>query len=71
VKEVEKLKKDLDGKTLIGEFIGHPSFQHLVKYTRTTIIFYSVVENLKEELCWPPLDSKKLVESYGLDFVLT
>jgi len=31
---VEDLKKDLDGKTLIGEYIGNQNFQHLIKYSR-------------------------------------
>jgi hypothetical protein len=41
---IEDLKKDLVGKTLVGEYCGNPDFQHLVKYEETTIFFYALVE---------------------------
>ena len=47
-KDVEVLKKELsekEGKTMVGEYCGNPDFQHLVKYDKTTIYFYAVVEN--------------------------
>jgi hypothetical protein len=30
--QIAALKKDLIGKTIIGEYCGNPDFQHLVKY---------------------------------------
>jgi len=42
------LKKDLDGNTMIGEYIGSDEHQHLVKYSRKSIIFYAVVGNQME-----------------------
>lgn len=38
-----ELENDLDGNTLIGEYIGSQEHQHLVKYSRVTLIFYAVV----------------------------
>ena len=29
---VEELKKELQDKTIVGEYCGNPDFQHLVKY---------------------------------------
>ena len=42
---INQLKEDFTGKTLVGEYIGSQEHQHLVKYSRVTIIFYAVVEN--------------------------
>ena len=41
--DVNELKKDLKGVTLIGEYVGSQDHQHLVKYSRTTLIFYAIV----------------------------
>ena len=50
---VSKLKADMTGNTLIGEYIGSQEHQHLVKYSRVTLIFYAVVTNNSAEDCWP------------------
>jgi hypothetical protein len=50
---VSKLKADMTGNTLIGEYIGSQEHQHLVKYSRVTLIFYAVVTNSSVEDCWP------------------
>lgn len=42
---LQEFKRDLNGRTLIGEYIGSKEHQHLVKYSRTTIIFYAVVDH--------------------------
>jgi hypothetical protein len=33
-KDLDNLKSDFSGRTFVGEFIGHPDCQHLVKYSR-------------------------------------
>jgi hypothetical protein len=43
--KLEDLITDLNGNTLIGEYIGSQEHQHLVKYSRVTIIFYAIVKN--------------------------
>jgi hypothetical protein len=30
--EIEALKAELKGRTIVGEYCGNPDFQHLVKY---------------------------------------
>ena len=64
-----KLQKDMDGQTLIGEYIGSQEHQHLVKYSRVTIIFYAVVDNYAEETCWPCSQAWKFFKKYGFDVV--
>ena len=52
--QIEELKKEMHGKTLVGEYCGNPDFQHLVKYANITIFFYAVVENYSQYSCIPP-----------------
>ena len=47
------IKKDLANKTLVGEYIGNPEMQHMVRYTKTTNIFYAIVDNYSSEICYP------------------
>lgn len=54
---------------MIGEYIGSDAHQHLVKYSRVTIIFYAVVSNNSEEDCWPCDQAWSLFNKYGLDKV--
>ena len=57
------------GRTLVGEYIGSQDHQHLVMYSRVTIIFYAVVENNSEESCWPCNKAWSLFNQFGLDVV--
>lgn len=41
----KELQNALDGQTLVGEYIGSDDHQHLVKYSRVTLIFYAIVDN--------------------------
>ncbi len=52
--EIELLKKELRGRTIVGEYCGNPNFQHLVKYGEITIYFYALVENTSTYTCLPP-----------------
>jgi hypothetical protein len=67
---VAKLRTELSGHTLIGEYIGSVEHQHLVKYSRVTIIFYAIVDNNQEEDCWPCDKSWAFFNKYGLDKVI-
>lgn len=66
---IEQLKKELNGNTLIGEYIGSQDHQHLVKYSRVTIIFFAIVTNESSEVCWPCEKSWDFFNKYGLDKV--
>ena len=67
---VAKMRTELTGHTLIGEYIGSVDHQHLVKYSRVTIIFYAIVDNNSEEDCWPCDQSWAFFNKYGLDKVI-
>jgi len=69
-KSIDELKADLNGNTLIGEYIGSQDHQHLVKYSRVTLIFYAVVCNSSSEDCWPCERSWALFDKYGFDKVI-
>lgn len=68
-KIVDELKKELSGNTLIGEYVGSDEHQHLVKYSRTTIIFYAIVNNHSAEECWPCEKSWAFFKKYNMDKV--
>ena len=65
----ESIKLDLAGNTMVGEYIGSQEHQHLVKYSRVTIIFYAIVDNYSAESCWPCSKAWQLFQKYGLDVV--
>lgn len=68
-KQREELMNACSGVTLVGEYIGSQDHQHLVKYSRVTIIFYAVVDNISEESCWPCDKAWGLFKKFGLDVV--
>lgn len=68
-KELEIIKQDFAGRTYVGEYIGNPACQHLVKYPRVTIVFYAVVENRSRKICMLPEDSMALFKKHKLDVV--
>lgn len=64
-----ELMNAVAGKTLVGEYIGSQDHQHLVKYSRVTLIFYAVVDNYGEDSCWPCSRAWALFKHFGLDVV--
>ena len=55
--------------TLVGEYVGSDEHQHLVKYSRVTIIFYAIVENNSIKDCIPCDRAWKLFDKWNLDKV--
>lgn len=49
-KSMSKLKEALSGKTLVGEYVGNPYLQHLIRYPKQTIVFYSVTDNNRSDI---------------------
>ena len=68
-KQMQQLKDDMAGKSLVGEYCGNPDYQHLVKYAEVTIFFYAVVENNSEYSCIPPPEAFKLFEQHTIPIV--
>jgi len=54
---------------MVGEYIGSQEHQHLVKYSRVTIIFYAIIDNYSAESCWPCSQAWQFFQRYGLDVV--
>ncbi len=67
--DVEELKRDLTGKTLVGEYCGNQDHQHLVKYNEITIFFYALVENNSIYSCLPPPEAFRVLEKHKLPIV--
>lgn len=63
------MKKDFTNRTFVGEFIGNPGCQHLVKYPRETIVFYAVIDNYSKKICNLPEQAVSLFKKYKLDVV--
>ena len=65
----QSLMNEMSDLTFVGEFIGAQEHQHMVKYNRTTVIFYAVVNNYSSEICWPTERALDLFKRYQLDVV--
>ncbi len=68
-KQLEALKDELAGKTMVGEYCGNPEFQHLVKYAQITIYFYAIVENDSKYTCIPPNRAFNFFEKHHIPIV--
>ena len=67
--DIEELKKDLDGKNLIGEYVGDPNHKHLVIYPKIRILFYTIVDNNSPNTWLLPEESYSFFKKYQLDSV--
>lgn len=69
-KSLSKLQESLAGKTLIGEYVGNPYLQHIVKYTKETIVFYAVTDNNSDDKnCLLPEEAYAIFNEFNLDCV--
>lgn len=66
---VESLKIYLNGKTMIGEYVGNQNYQHLIRYMKHTILFYAIVDNYSEENSFPVEEAYEKFKSFHLDVV--
>jgi hypothetical protein len=53
----------------VGEYVGNQDYQHLVSYSRQTILFYALVDNSAPAICLPPAECHALTRRFGLDHV--
>jgi hypothetical protein len=67
--DLEILKKELNGHTIVGEYCGNPDFQHLVKYSEITIYFYAFVQNTSVYTCLPPMAAFEFLQKHRLPIV--
>ncbi|OMJ93816.1 hypothetical protein SteCoe_3140 [Stentor coeruleus] len=66
---VEELKRDIDGKSLIGEYIGNEDFMHIVKYNEIALKFYAIVDNNSCFPCIPTIESFYFFHKYNIQTV--
>ena len=69
--DIETLKKDLENKTLVGEYCGIQEFQHLIQYNEISIYFYALVDNDKDcdDSCFPPQQVFDFCKKHNLQHV--
>ena len=66
---LDELKRDMSGRTFVGEFVGNPNYQHLIRYNRVSIHFYAIVDNESIHTCLDPKYSQSIFHKYALDSV--
>ena len=66
---VAQLQAVLADHTIVGEYVGHPDHQHLVRYTSKDILFYAYVDHNSADTCLPPPQAFSLFRSFGLSHV--
>jgi hypothetical protein len=67
--QVRELKSRLEGFSLVGEYVGNNDFQHLVKYSSQTVVFYALVDNNSRVTCLPPILALAFLQRFGIDHV--
>ena len=66
----EELQAVMTGKTLIGEYVGNPDCQHIIKYEEVTIQFFAVVNHLDDSnYCENTREAFELFRRFGLPCV--
>lgn len=55
------MKHDLSEATLIGEYIGNPLFERLVRHNNETIVFYAIVDHNSNNICKLPEEVHKIL----------
>jgi hypothetical protein len=67
---IADMKKKLEGKTLVGEYVGNSIYQHLVMYPKETIVFYAITENDSiDNNCMLPEEIYNFFNEFKLDWV--
>ncbi len=61
--------KGISNKTMVGEYVGNIAHQHLVAYSKETIMFYAIVDHNSGINCSDPAKALEFFKSYGLDYV--
>ena len=68
--EIEQIKKEMTNKTFCGEYCGNQYHEHLIRHSKHTIYFYSIVDNDDENnICIPIEDAFDIFKKLNLDFV--
>lgn len=67
--KIDAIKECLRDHTLIGEYVGNPSYQHLVKYEKQGFLFYSLVHKYASDEAVNPREAFEKIKALGLQCV--
>ena len=68
--EIENIKKLMNNKTFCGEYCGNQYHEHLIRHSKHTIYFYSIVDNNDENnICLPIEETFDIFKKLNLDYV--
>ena len=68
--EVIEIKKNMNNKTFCGEYCGNQYHEHLIRHTKHTIFFYSIVDNNdKNNICLPIEETFEIFKKLNLEYV--
>ena len=68
--QIEAIKECLGEYTIVGEYVGNQTYQHLVKYERQGFLFYALVNKTTSEEALNPRDAFAKIKALGLQTVL-
>ena len=68
--EINEIKNYMNNKTFCGEYCGNQYHEHLIRHTKHTIYFYSIVENNdKNNICLPIEPTFEIFKKFNLEYV--
>ena len=65
----QELKREMKGRTLVAEFVTEQNGSLVMKYSRTKLIFYTIVEHASAEPCLPFDRGLAFFRKFGLTHV--
>ena len=66
----EELKAEMTGKSFIGEYVGNPDCQHIIKYDEVNIQFFAIVNHSDDSnYCEKTREAFQVFRRFGLPFV--
>ncbi|EAS07444.2 RNA ligase (macronuclear) [Tetrahymena thermophila SB210] len=69
LQQIQQLKEQMQNFTFIGEHCGNQKHQHIFKYDKVQIIFYSIVQNNSPNVCLPVDQAFEIFKQYNLNMV--
>ncbi|CAG9319447.1 unnamed protein product [Blepharisma stoltei] len=66
---VNTFKQELSGHTIVGEYTGNQDYQHLIRYSKISLVFFALVDNNSVVTCKPPLKALQFFRKFNLEHV--
>ena len=69
--ETDLIKNEMSNRTFCGEYCGNQYHEHLIRHSKHTIYFYSIVDNNDENnICLPIEESFEIFKKLNLEHVI-